>query len=222
MTTLSIEQRKTNSEARIEELNNNTAKTRYASSMSRLSYIACLPEEKTALVSEHDVVGYFYTSRKGDPALMVFTGKGNKPDIHSAYFTEQQREDAWKNICSNVQRNEERKAQRKVERKAPHTLEVGNILYTSWGYDQTNIDFYQVTEVVGKNTVKVREIVKGREESDHFTYENVSGSKGQFKEGSKELTKRVNSSNGINISSFEYATLWDGRPKSQTALGYGH
>lgn len=217
-----LEQRQTNAEARIEELNNNTAKTRYRTSLSRLNYIACLPEEKTALVSEHDVVGYFYTSRKGDVALMVFTGKGNKPDIHSAYFTEEQRENAWKNICSNVQRNEERKTQRKVERTAPHTLEVGDILDSSWGYDQTNIDFYQVTEVTGKNTVKVREIGKTREESDHYTYENVSASKGHFLEQAKEMTKRVNGSNGIKISSFQYATPWDGKSKNQTALGYGH
>lgn len=34
---------------------------------------------------------------------------------------------------------------------------VGEILYSSWGYDQTNIDFYQVVEV-GQKTVKIRSI----------------------------------------------------------------
>lgn len=34
---------------------------------------------------------------------------------------------------------------------------VGDILYTSWGYDQTNVDFYQVIRVSGKNAW-IREI----------------------------------------------------------------
>lgn len=34
---------------------------------------------------------------------------------------------------------------------------VGQILYTSWGYDQTNIEYYQVT-AVGKMSITCREI----------------------------------------------------------------
>lgn len=34
---------------------------------------------------------------------------------------------------------------------------VGDILYSSWGYDQTNIDFYQVVKVTAK-TITVKEI----------------------------------------------------------------
>lgn len=34
---------------------------------------------------------------------------------------------------------------------------VGDILYSSWGYDQTNIDFYQVVKVTEK-TITVKEI----------------------------------------------------------------
>jgi nuclear transport factor 2 (NTF2) superfamily protein len=39
--------------------------------------------------------------------------------------------------------------------------EVGQILYDSWGYDQTNIDFFQVTEIKGK-TLLVRPISQTR------------------------------------------------------------
>jgi hypothetical protein len=31
--------------------------------------------------------------------------------------------------------------------------EVGQILYSSWGYDQTNIDFYQIVRATDKGTV---------------------------------------------------------------------
>ncbi|BCA97241.1 hypothetical protein TUM19329_36020 (plasmid) [Legionella antarctica] len=39
-----------------------------------------------------------------------------------------------------------------------HSLQIGSILYTSWGYEQTNIDFYEVTRLIGKTTLELREI----------------------------------------------------------------
>ena len=35
-------------------------------------------------------------------------------------------------------------------------VHVGDIFYTQWGYDQTNIDFYQVVELKGKHTMILR------------------------------------------------------------------
>ena len=44
------------------------------------------------------------------------------------------------------------------------TLKVGDIIYNSWGYDQTNIDFYQVISKTEKS-VKLRMIKKETEET---------------------------------------------------------
>ena len=38
-----------------------------------------------------------------------------------------------------------------------HNIKVGDIFYHSWGYEQTNIDFYQVVAITAK-TVSIREI----------------------------------------------------------------
>lgn len=38
------------------------------------------------------------------------------------------------------------------------TIELGDVFYSSWGYDQTNINFYQVVSIHGRKTVTVREI----------------------------------------------------------------
>ncbi|MGO0395287.1 hypothetical protein ACTMMD_09570 [Escherichia coli] len=38
------------------------------------------------------------------------------------------------------------------------TVSVGDIFVSSWGYEQTNVTFYQVLSVHGKKTVTVREI----------------------------------------------------------------
>ncbi|MER9484225.1 hypothetical protein NKI74_33885 [Mesorhizobium sp. M0494] len=47
------------------------------------------------------------------------------------------------------------KQERRDERKRPHGFEVGHVLYASLGYDQTNIDFYQVTKIIGAHMVEV-------------------------------------------------------------------
>jgi len=39
---------------------------------------------------------------------------------------------------------------------AVHPFKVGQIFYNSWGYDQTNIDFYQVIEIKPKSIVVQR------------------------------------------------------------------
>lgn len=39
-----------------------------------------------------------------------------------------------------------------------HQLLVHDILMASWGYDQTNIDYYQVTKLIGAQTVEIRKI----------------------------------------------------------------
>lgn len=39
-----------------------------------------------------------------------------------------------------------------------HDVKVGDLFYTSWGYEQTNVNFFQVIELVGKSSVRVREV----------------------------------------------------------------
>ncbi|EGU1162738.1 hypothetical protein IS582_003748 [Salmonella enterica] len=38
------------------------------------------------------------------------------------------------------------------------TVSVGDVFVSSWGYEQTNVNFYQVISVHGKKTVTVQEI----------------------------------------------------------------
>lgn len=36
---------------------------------------------------------------------------------------------------------------------------VGDIFVCSWGYDQTNVDFFQVVALAGESSVRVRQVV---------------------------------------------------------------
>ena len=44
------------------------------------------------------------------------------------------------------------------EKVNKYGVKVGDIFYSSWGYDQTQTDFFQVIALVGETSVKVREV----------------------------------------------------------------
>jgi hypothetical protein len=46
---------------------------------------------------------------------------------------------------------EEKNKQKEARKNVSEYFKVGDILYDSWGYDQTNIDFYQVTRITGQS-----------------------------------------------------------------------
>lgn len=100
---------------------------------------------------------------------------------------------------------------------------VGDILVSSWGYDQTNIDFYQVVGVTAKS-VKIRAIGKTCTERREYT-DMMVPDVGAFK--GEPMTKRFTinrdeASYSCRIESFASACLYNGEPRSQTGAMYGH
>lgn len=102
-----------------------------------------------------------------------------------------------------------------------NTLKAGDVLYTSWGYDQTNINFYQVVRTVGKYSVELIEIMS---EIDHSNTgaDYVVARKDIYRLDAQPRTHRVKNGDHVKIKSYATAYLWDGKPKYETALGYGH
>lgn len=103
---------------------------------------------------------------------------------------------------------------------------VGDILYSSWGYDQTNIDFYKVLKVT-KASVKIQKTGKKLVGGQGGPQEKVVSDM-VVRSDSKPMTKRFRQDSykadaySVKISSYASAYLWDGQPKSQTGGGYGH
>lgn len=104
-------------------------------------------------------------------------------------------------------------------------LEVNDILYSSWGYDQTNIDYYKVKRLVGKTMVEVVQIEsKLADEQTSFTTNSVIPYPAA--EYKKTYKRKIHTTDperpGVMISSFQWASLWDGNPKHETDSHYGH
>ena len=62
-----------------------------------------------------------------------------------------------------------------------HTLKVGDILKSSWGYDQTNIDYFQVVKLIGKTMVGLRAINGEMVESTSWASGKVRPVKDSFR-----------------------------------------
>ena len=101
-----------------------------------------------------------------------------------------------------------------------HTYNIGDIFYSSWGYDQTNVDWFQVTAVSAK-AVKIRQI-QGKRVGGTTGTDSVVPVPNAWYPTSVEMAKIVNPRGSLKIDSYAYAYPWDGKPKEQTAAGYGH
>lgn len=105
-------------------------------------------------------VAYVYALSNGKLCASVFVGKQAKPVINYSYRNEAEREAAVKRAFDACRASEGYKAERRAARKAfVHSYKAGDLFRRSWGYDQTNVNFYQVVAVKGK-TLTVREIAQ--------------------------------------------------------------
>jgi len=163
----------------------------------------------------------------------------NKSFNHWWYYSFKNIEQFNKKCLETIETNNERqqsKQKYKEERTKPHTLKVGDILYCSWGYDQTNVDYFKVSEVIGKRKIKIVGLGTNAESDgihDKATPHEGGGNHWtrkqyyceidkKWKTKNIELVKFANSDNSVKISSFAWARLWDGKPKYQTNAYMGH
>lgn len=152
----------------------------------------------------------YYTSEHGTSFyLMAFRGRALRPAMNYRFRSAAARDG---HIAGFVENLRERATHEKRER-TPHTLTTGQILYTSWGYDQTNVEFYEVVAVRGA-VVDIRRL---GEESKQNEPTSMQGSKlavaGQYV-GEVIKGKRPTGRNTIRICSVVTAFPWDGRPMS--------
>lgn len=95
---------------------------------------------------------------------MGFYGKADKPAFNYRFRTAERRAEYVVEWMKRIDLTAAARAERRESRKAfRHTLKLGDILRSSWGYDQTNIEFYEIVGLVGVAMVLVREIAQESE-----------------------------------------------------------
>lgn len=156
-------------------------------------------------------VVYLFNNSQGKPAALGYAGAAGKPAFHFRFASEHAREPyaaAW------VQKQfaiVARRAEEKAERAAvTHGLAVGDVVYTSWGYDQTNVDFYEVVDVRTAKTVHIRPLGKTTTETG-FMCGITQPRVGKF-DGDKVFRCRATGERVLCLMAGRSARWWDGRP----------
>lgn len=151
-----------------------------------------------------------YYDTNGKPCAAILLKKEIKPSYHYRFEDEAQRNDFIERRMTSADND----IFRQNEQLRKNMLEaekycVGAILYSSWGYDQTNIDFYIILERVN-NTVTLQQI-GGIRQYDHSDSGKVSPD--ASKTFGEPFKKRINQYGVIKLTSYSYCNLYDGTPK---------
>lgn len=121
------------------------------------------------------------------------------------------------NKKKQVESRELEKQKRREANKvaAKDFYQVGDIVYNSWGYEQTNISFYQVIKVTARSIV-VKQISQSQVEGSmerHGMACDVVAIKDSFIEDGKQYTLRVKRQGMLSSPNSYYCFgKWDGRP----------
>jgi hypothetical protein len=190
------------------------------------SFMERNPTAQVEVMADAGITVIRYSGAKsGKPAAAVYSGKSENPLWDYFFGSESAREQY---IADQVEKSKAamsaRQERAQAKRDFQHGMKDGDILYSSWGYDQTNINFYEVVGVVGKQVI-VREVeskvVRQERGADY-----VVAVPGRFTSRSKPLKKipqkGYRDQPYIKISPSQNAYPWDGKPKYETASGFGH
>jgi hypothetical protein len=179
-------------------------------------------------------VAYLYTTAKGRLGCVAFAGKADKPAFHYTYRNELSRENAVRDYFQNVRARETYRTESREKRKSfVHTAKVGDIYRTCWGYDQTNVEFFEVTEIKGKHAI-LREIQSAGVDNGYGTERCVPQSGAflspRYDGDDRGLPIRRLIQDRIRIDNVRTASPWGqrvagvviGDAASRTASGWGH
>ncbi|MCT2410011.1 hypothetical protein NZD88_20845 [Chryseobacterium antibioticum] len=137
---------------------------------------------------------------------IAFKGRSTRPSYYY-FLSEPNREESLNITKARIKSNHEKKVKYLENKKIESDLiSVGTILYSSWGYEQTNINFYIVLN--RKNTVvTIQEIGKHKEFEgrDYGTCTpNINNKIGE------PFQKRITKHASIKINEVEDASKYDG------------
>lgn len=197
------------------------AKTATPAELNQLLRIArCIPNNYRAVhFKEINATAYLLDKEIDHPTLKdvksyhvrFFKNDGFKltSEFSYRYRNEQNR---TQRIAEEVERMKAKLAERTEAKTKGHDLTLSTVMYGSWGYEQTNVEFYEVTKIVGKTMVEIREL-KVDKDFDGSMSGKCIPLVGQYTD---EAPKRVKVKNNNSVRLHDHCTL---TPANYTEVG---
>ena len=153
---------------------------------------------------------------KNTPCIsaICFVGRAVNPTWHYRFKDGQQRINEVTRTFKNVAERAEYKAARKVkalEASANHGVKVGDVFRSSWGYDQTNVDYYQVLSVSNKTATFCK--IAQLSENDGFLQGNCVPAPNQFiGKPFKKLIQKSSTESSAYVKIYSFANAYKIEP----------
>ncbi|MEO0879238.1 MAG: hypothetical protein AAFY22_05935 [Pseudomonadota bacterium] len=158
---------------------------------------------------------FIFETAKGHPCAHAYTKNAKRHAVwRFRFLSEDQRAKRVAAFLKGQADHVARKAERRAKQSAPHSIEVGHVFYNSWGYEQTNIDFYEVVRTTPKG-VYVRPIASKQTDATGWAQGYVVPDLGAFT--GEAVFKRVDASQKTVSMPHGWCGLWNGKPVHYTA-----
>ena len=149
-----------------------------------------------------------FESDFGDIRIRTYSGRG----MYGSYCLGLVCEGCYHNAMLFWLADTIKEEQKALQNEIEKFVKVGDVFVSSWGYEQTNIDYYQVVGIKGKSTLTLREISAEVVETTHYDAGRKVPSKDNFI--GEAFDKRANIykiGNNVNVrvslNSFSSASL---------------
>ena len=186
----------------------------------------CRPAKLNETLTDQFGIEVYYST---DILSAIFYAGNSKKNWWYIKFTSLDKmiERIYKSVDNQIRIETEKIEQKERIKKASKTFKAsdyfgtGEIVVNTWGWEQTNVDFYQVIEVLNKK-IKVREICSEIVKAIGGISADVTACKDSFLNDKILLlslkpdvnkTGDVTSCRICNPESYYYFRKWDGRPE---------
>ena len=125
-----------------------------------------IPEGSTEILYPEVNAVVYMRSINGRFSVLAYSAKRTKPDFYYLFKTAEVADKYIEEYLNGLKLTLDYKATKKAEKKAyVPDVKVGDVFVSSWGYDQTNVDYYEVVDLVGAKSVVIRPIKATYEET---------------------------------------------------------
>jgi hypothetical protein len=205
-------------------LNAITIKNLFSMQTSPINASRYIPSDLTESIVKPEIgLEVYWNSEK--LSAIGFNGKSKKSNFYYRFRTPEQMTNHIEVFVKNTVAAAERKAAEKVAKKSANAaisaadhFSIGDIIVNSWGWEQTNVNFYVVTAVKGK-TITVSEVYLAQVEGSMYSHgmacEVVPTT--ELKPNGDTYNLRVKSGYNGDVAlsqpaSYYYMHKWGGRP----------
>lgn len=173
--------------------------------LTREFYIASIPQHAQKITVKVDGSVIYKWAADGKILLKAFKGKSAKPSFYYSYKNDESANKKISAWIESLRIMNAAKIRDKAEKNQPHNIKIGDIFRSTWGYDQTNVEFWECVSVSGA-LITVREIAQQREYTESMSG-NCLPIPGKFIGAEKKC--RVQYGTRIKVSDCAHASLLD-------------